>query len=73
MKRWLLLAEPWEPRDEIHLAAARAWNKAHLNERSNRFWTKSSAALSIMEHDASWGAWVHFRVVRVAELEYGWR
>lgn len=73
MKRWMVIAEPWNAEDEVHVAAAKAWNKTWLPEAINQFWLKSSAVMSIPGHNAVWGEWVHFLVVRSRKFHEGWR
>jgi hypothetical protein len=74
MKRWMVVAEPRDPDNDVHFAAATAWNKTYLRDKANRYWTSAGALMDIAsDYDAHWGDWVHFRIVRVTQFEAGWR
>jgi hypothetical protein len=72
-RRWMLVADPRDPANEMHVAAAKAWNRQYARERANRFWTRAGAVTAIAEvFDPTWGNWVHYRIERVAEHYAGW-
>lgn len=73
MRPWMIVAEPLILGDAVCEAAAKNWNAVWVRERLNRYWSYMSAEADAADHNARWGQWVRFTVVRRKTFWQGWR
>jgi hypothetical protein len=72
LRKWMIVAFPLDPSDEVSISAAKQWNKVYMGERLNRYFTMTAAEMDAEQHGFMWSRWIRFEVVDRQQFHEGW-